>query len=525
MTRRKRTRGHKPKANKLCVSYARVSSKEQYQSGYSLAAQTDLIEAYADENGLKLVERYSDVHSAKAPGRPSFSDMVEFLIRQQYKPSPCRIILVEKTDRLYRNLIDAANLMELDLDIHLIRDNTVISRNDGPSESLVHGLHILISKFHNDNLAADTKKGMYKKVRQGGWPHIGPLGYRNTLGSDGKGAIVPDESRAQHIRELFQMYATGRWTLSSVRNQLVLDGLTTRRGNKPTKSLIHQILTNPIYYGEMFWNGKLWPGKHEPLIEKALFERVQDRLEGKRSSGTGPRKTRWAYQGLVKCGHCGCSMVAEAHKGHTYYHCSGARGRCPEVRWAKEPEIRNAFQEALSLIALDHVHLNWAVQSLRETHKERFSYLKKRGESLEREQERLEQKRKIAYNDRLSGVISQEDYVAIRSEFQTRQSEIQGRLADLRSSGRVYVDDGVRVLELAQKASQLYEKQSPLEGRRLLNILFSNSIWMDQKLQPNFRKPFDVLALLGHEAKKRKGALPKKSALSEKWLRQQDSNL
>jgi site-specific DNA recombinase len=103
--------------------------------------------------------------------------------------------------------------------------------------------------------------------------------------------------------------------------------------------------------------------------------------------------------------------------------------------------------------------------------------------------------------------------------------EVEQNLKTIRGDSRIYVDDGNRVLELAQKASELYEKQSPLERRRLLNILFSNSIWMDQKLQPNFRKPFEILALMGHEQKKRKGALPKKSALSAKWLRQQDSNL
>jgi site-specific DNA recombinase len=381
------------------------------RTGYSLSAQSDLIEAYAGKKELQVVHRYSEVHSAKAPGRPRFGDMVEYLIREQSKANPCRIILVEKTDRLYRNLIDAATLIALDVEIHLVKENTVISRNDGPSESLAHGMNLLIAKFYTDNLAAETKKGMRKKVHQGGWPHIAPIGYQNITGTDDKGAIVPDEARAHHVRELFRMYATGRWSLEALRRQIILDGFTTKKGNKPTKSLVHQILTNPIYYGDMFWKGKVWPGKHQPLIDKALFEQVQAGLEGKRTSSTGTRKIRWPFQGLIKCGHCACSMVAEAHKGHTYYHRSGARGRCPEIRWAKQPEISAAFQEALSLIAFDQVHVDWAVQSLRETHKDRFACQEKRERELEREQVRLERKLNDASRYLLDKVLNEEQYL------------------------------------------------------------------------------------------------------------------
>src|SRR3954447_15366290 len=86
-------------ASRMAVLYARVSSKEQEQ-GYSIPAQQDLLRGYAATNGLTVAQEFVDVESAKSTGRPGFAAMVEHLEQNQQ----CRIVLVEKTDRLYRNL-------------------------------------------------------------------------------------------------------------------------------------------------------------------------------------------------------------------------------------------------------------------------------------------------------------------------------------------------------------------------------------------------------------------------------------
>ncbi len=98
------------------VAYARVSSKEQEKEGFSIPAQLKLLKDYAAREGIFVVQEYVDVETAKQTGRASFGEMVAFL-----KASPrTRIILVEKTDRLYRNLKDWVMLDELDVDIHLV---------------------------------------------------------------------------------------------------------------------------------------------------------------------------------------------------------------------------------------------------------------------------------------------------------------------------------------------------------------------------------------------------------------------
>jgi DNA invertase Pin-like site-specific DNA recombinase len=99
--------------------YARVSSKEQREEGYSIEAQLRLLHEYAANLRFVIAEEFIDVESASKSGRTGFNAMLAYLRKQ---PS-CRTILVEKTDRLYRNLKDYATLDVKDwgVNIHLVK--------------------------------------------------------------------------------------------------------------------------------------------------------------------------------------------------------------------------------------------------------------------------------------------------------------------------------------------------------------------------------------------------------------------
>jgi hypothetical protein len=55
------------------------------------------------------------------------------------------------------------------------------------------------------------------------------------------------------------------------------------------------------------------------------------------------------------------------------------------------------------------------------------------------------------------------------------------------------MEEGIRILELSDRACELYEKQEMVEKRRFLDYLFSNSTWANGKLTPKYRKPFDLV--------------------------------
>ena len=96
------------------VLYARVSSKDQEKEGFSIPAQLKLLRDYAVVSNIVIVREFVDVETAKRTGRTGFGEMVTFLKKNR---ATCRIVLVEKTDRPYRNIRDWATIDDLDLDL------------------------------------------------------------------------------------------------------------------------------------------------------------------------------------------------------------------------------------------------------------------------------------------------------------------------------------------------------------------------------------------------------------------------
>src|ERR1700685_609457 len=190
-------------ARKQAVIYARVSSKEQEKEGYSIPAQLKLLKEYAAANGFTVSEEYIDVETAKQTGRAAFGEMVAYL---KAHPS-VRVMLVEKTDRLYRNLKDWVTIDELDVEMHFPKEGVVLSRESRSSEKFMHGIKVLMAKNYIDNLSEEARKGMQEKAEQGIWPTLAPLGYRNVVGTDGKKVIEPDLALSPILARLFEWYA------------------------------------------------------------------------------------------------------------------------------------------------------------------------------------------------------------------------------------------------------------------------------------------------------------------------------
>jgi site-specific DNA recombinase len=310
------------------LGYARVSSKEQEKEGFSIPAQQKLLQSYAANNRFVIVQDYVDIETAKATGRTNFEQMVRYL-----KTHPnVRTVLVEKTDRLYRNLRDWVTLDELDIEIHLVKEGIVLSRESRSSEKFVHGIKVLMAKNYIDNLSEEARKGMQEKAEQGIWPTGAPLGYLNVLGSDGKKAIAPDPKVAPIVTHLFGWYATGTLSLREAAERARSAGLVYRRTGKPVPtSTVHAILRNRIYTGDFEWKGHHYRGKHQPLVTRELWQRVQGVLDARNASKLRRGKRDFAFSGLINCGHCGCALVGELKKGrYVYYHCTGYKGKCDE---------------------------------------------------------------------------------------------------------------------------------------------------------------------------------------------------
>ena len=86
------------------------------------------------------------------------------------------------------------------------------------------------------------------------------------------------------------------------------------------------------------------------------------------------------------------------------------------------------------------------------------------------------------------------------------QAAIPQNLEQPEQANQSYLQEGVAILELANRAAELFEKQSGSEKRRLIDFVLSNSTWGDGELIVEFRQPFDLIAVGATELKQKKAA-------------------
>jgi site-specific DNA recombinase len=467
------------------VIYTRVSSKEQEKEGYSIPAQTKLLKDYAYKNNLKIVREFSDAETAKQAGRADFGEMIEFL----RKNSEIKIILVEKTDRLYRNFRDYVTIDDLDLEIHLVKEGEVLSKNSKSHQKFIHGIKVLMAKNYIDNLSEEVKKGQMEKAEQGEWPSTAPVGYRNNKETH---RIEVDPEKAPFIRELFESYGSGNYSLEVLAEKAKSSGLFSINSMAINKAGIHRILKNPIYYGEFYWKGKKYQGNHEPIISRHLFDSVQRIFE--ESGHSKEAKRNLAFAGLLKCNKCGCSMTGELKKGkYIYYKCTQFRGKCDNV-YVREEKLAELLGQIVLKVKINEDTVSFVSKALEESHRDKVLFHKEAISSLQNRYNRLQTFLDKGYEDKLSGRISAEFWERKATEWNEEMSRVQVAIAKHQTASMSYVQTGIQILELANRAYGLYLAQNNFERRRLLDILLSNCTFYQGTLYPTYRKPFDILA-------------------------------
>src|SRR5438552_16659626 len=219
------------------VLYARVSSKDQEREGFSIPAQLKFLREYAQTHELNVLHEFVDVETAKTTRRKQFGEMVRFL--RDHKA--CRIVLVEKTDRLYRNFRDCVTLEDLDIEIHLPKEGQVISKDSKSQAKLVHGIQVVIARNYIENLREEVKKGMREKAEQGVYPSRPPFGYRNNKIHR---TIEVDPEKGPIASRIFEYYATGQYSLSRLSRMIA-----ERYGVRLPKSYLQKTLKKHFYTG------------------------------------------------------------------------------------------------------------------------------------------------------------------------------------------------------------------------------------------------------------------------------------
>jgi site-specific DNA recombinase len=472
---------------KKAVIYARVSSKEQEREGFSIPAQLKLLSEYASRNEFHIIEKFIDIETAKNPGRQYFEKMVRFVTKNK----DCRVVLVEKTDRLYRNFRDAVTLENLDLEIHLVKEGQIISKDAKSQAKLIHGMQLVLARNYIENLREEVKKGMREKTEQGIYPGRAPFGYCNNRADR---TIQIHSENAQIVTRIFELYASAQYSLSELQK-----AVRSQAGKTISRAYLHTILTNPFYEGNFIWGGKLYRGTHEAFISRDLYERVQGVLRGHNKPKYG--KQEIAFRGLLRCAHDNCAITAECKKGtYVYYRCTGYRGKCATPRFT-ESEMAEKLGVVLKDIHIPDVILTQLQESLVRDQNQSLDNASVQRNSLKQRLAAVQRRMDQAYQDKLDGNIPQEFWERKMLEWTEDERQIQAALTRLEvpSSGRIL--DAKRILELANKAYSLYLTQNPAEQAKLLRMVLLNCSIDGVSVLPTYRKPFDLIFERGHKTR------------------------
>lgn len=500
-----------------CVVYARVSTTEQREEGYSLDAQLALLREYAQKNGFMIQGEYLDADSGAKQGRTVFGRMAEDV----EKLGPECAIVCEKTDRLYRNFADMVKVDELGVELHFVKENIVVGPNSRSNDKFIHSIKVCLAKHFSDNLREEVKKGMTEKARQGIFPSMAPIGYLNTTSGHRK-VITPDPQMAPLVRQVFEAYAGKQVSIDGAASLAKRIGLRTRSGKPYARASIARMLENPVYMGIVRWNGEDYPGIHEPIVSTQLFFEVQSVMNGRTTRSGFTVSHEFAYRGLMTCAHCGCSITAEIKKGkYIYYRCTGMRDKkCPGMKMVREEVLTEQFASLLQGLVLSPENLEALKIALKESLADEAEMRRANMERIASESAVLRAKLERMYLDRMEDRVSEDVYQSLRSKL---QSELAGYTVQIEALDRTetsYYDLGLRLLELAQTAPLRFIHADCATRHSILLELLERAELQDRKVQVWLKNPFDTLLQRNVE----RLAQGPEIALEEDWYSRRDSN-
>ena len=316
--------------------YVRVSREEQLDN-WSIAAQTREAEEYCRQKNWDLLKIYTEegisAHSDSIVKRPQFRKLLD-----DCKKGNFDIVVVHSIDRWSRNLgvtlESFKQLAENRVSFASISENIDYSTPEGRLFIAMLGA---FAQYFSDNLAKHTRKGMKQRVVSGFSNGDVPFGYRrNEKDSDHVKNVYVVSHEGEAIKQIFQMYANGGHTLSSLAAWLNEKGFKTRNkkelrdgsgnvvtGPRPFSLYsVRWILHNPFFTGKVYYKGQSYPGAHQAIIDEDLFQQVQAKLKlsKNRSKTFSSSYRQYLLKGIARCIYCGYPLWSETSaKGFTSY--------------------------------------------------------------------------------------------------------------------------------------------------------------------------------------------------------------
>ncbi len=491
--------------NKALI-YCRVSTEEQAQSDrQSLKTQLKLCEkAIEASNTYKLAENslYEDPgKSATNMNRPGLQDMI---LRIQEDKS-IGAVFVQDTDRLARNASDHLTIKAI-LKNHGVELISVSQPaiQDSPEGNFMDLVIAGVNQFQSQITARKTIKSMEQKFWDGGWPTHAPIGYLNVGEPDNpdKRTIAVEAINAPLVTEAFKMYATGDYSVSAIVGHIHEKGFRARNGKRIHESKFSEVLRNHFYYGEMHWRGLVNQGKHQPIIDKELFDRVQ-RVARERDRHKQRRHTYdFTLRSVVFCAACGSKYVGDHNhiKNKSYYHCTRYKAKKfkePIVCTGKYVEthvLEKAVEQEFSKLQFSDDFILKLEEKLKIIYKTKKESVSSDRSRLLQARIAVEKKLESAEEKLIDGVLDNNSFDRLKKKYREQIEDFENQIIKVEQSKNLKMDTIQQVLALARDIGQTYQEARPALKELYLNLFWHHFEAENRVLTSAVKSPI-VLAL------------------------------
>ena len=308
---------------------------------------------------------------------------------------------------------------------------------------------------------------------------------------NGRAIIEVDRDKAPFIKKLFELYASG---ISAEQAREILCNEGFYHKNKPySKSHIVRILHDCFYIGKFTYNGVVYEGKHEPIVDTELFNRVQKMFN---QSKARTHNVEFPYTGLIKCGHCGCQLTAELKKGkYIYYHCTGRRGGDCKKDYIREEKIDKLIAALIDKIShsIPEDIYPKAVKAVKEMNTIGVDYSTNSYDQISKKLKVLDKRISSLYEDKIDGVITKEFWEEKHNEWTKEKNKLTIQLQSISKTNDTLVEGSNLLLEVLKDLPQLYLQANTIEKKQILHLIGSNFSYKDKKLSIVLNPAFDYL--------------------------------
>ncbi|MDA1928715.1 recombinase family protein [Bacillus cereus group sp. BcHK130] len=421
---------------KKVAIYARVSTTEQAEKGYSIDAQIETVKKKCELAERIVIREYVD----RGISGKSIEKRVQLqqLIRDA-KSGEFEEVWVWKTNRLARNNLDLLKVVDI-LEKSNVSFKSCTEEFDTSTAAGKLLLSVLASlgEFERKTIVENVQMGMKKRARLGKWNGGQVLGYKSVKdnGDSKKSRLQVVEAEAEIVRMIFNLYAGGKG-LKSLVNHINKLGYKSKKGNMFAIATIRDILHNPLYIGKIRYNkmqnwsekrrkGKseeiiLVEGEHEAIIDIDLWDKVQSLYKKKSYKPVRNYSGSYPLTGILKCPECGGSMVAGktkrklkdgSYKIHQYYYCGEWRNKgiaACHSNGVRKNEIEECVFKKIREVLVTKTILKDVVDRMNKKRRNITKPKKERLEYIDKKIKELELKKNKIFDLYEEGIFEKED--------------------------------------------------------------------------------------------------------------------